>query len=133
MTEATTQTNYAEIFFGSLWRIDEDHRAEAEQILRDALTTDEDFDDMLDTLAEKYNAKVSYDGEERTIVFGRQITTISHSDNSFDEMSLLRVMDLDKGVLLEEVRNEVKQQLEEVPYNLREHLSSPGFCTVWAS
>lgn len=129
-------TSIGEIFFGCYWRIEKDQREEAEAVLKNALEADDeaDFNDMVDVLSEKYKAHVSFhDDGARTIVFGRQLTTVTEAENKFDEMALLRVMDLGKGVLQENVRNEVRTQLDEVPYSLREHLSSPGFCVAWST
>lgn len=126
----------ADIYFGSYWRIEPDKADEAATLLRNALEAEDDLDlsDLLDDLEEKYNAHVSsHDEGTRTVIFGRQLTTITEADNNFSEMALLRVMDLEKGVLNEDVRAEVTKTLEEVPYDLRTHLSSPGFCVAWST
>lgn len=124
----------ANLFYGSYWRIEDDAKEAATSTLSNALEADDgmEFNDLLDDLCEKHDARLAmHDDGTVTVYFGQPVTTISEADNDFDEMALLRVMDLDKGVLEEGVKTSVKATLEDVPYYLREKLSSPGFYVAW--
>src|SRR4051812_19065112 len=115
--------SYGKIFYGSYWRIPDDESEGAEEVLRKAVETEDqetELEDLIDTLCEGFsNAHaVHHDNGDWTIVFGRQITTVSEADNDFDEMALLRVMDLQRGVLSDDVRKAMHRTIEEVPYNL---------------
>lgn len=129
--------SYGDIFYGVFWRIESNAVEEAEKILRDALQADDDKDlnDMLDDLSETHGAHVVIhtdgDVKVRTVYFGHTISSVSESENKFDEMALLRSLDLEKGVLREDIKDSVKKKLEEIPYNLREHLTGPGFNMAW--
>lgn len=122
----------ANIFYGVYWRV----KAEAEdatEVLRKALEADDgvEFWDLLDDLESKHKAKVAIAGDTVTIWFGRGVTKISDDDNEFSEMSLLQVLDLEKGTLREELRTEIVNLIQGLPYAMRDHLSSPGFHTAW--
>lgn len=121
------------IYYGCFWRFDAKD-PEAVAVLRDALeaTDDTDLDDMLDDLCEKFDAHLNYDGKDRTIVFGHPITSVNESDNSFREMDLLSVMDLQKGSLQKGIRESMTNVIAGVPYGLRDNLSSPKFCIAWS-
>ena len=122
------------LFYGSYWRIEADAREAAKATLSTALEADDgaDFHDMLDDLCEKHDAHLAmHDEGTVTVYFGQPLTSVSEADNDFDEMALLRVMDLDKGVLRDDVKEKIKHVLEDVPYALRESLSSPGFYMAW--
>lgn len=125
----------ANLFYGSYWRIGDtqDAREAATATLSTALEADDgaEFYDMLDDMAEKFNAHIAFQGETVTVYFGHRLFHMSSDENDFDEMSLLRVMDLKTGVLEQSVKDSVKKTLEEVPYSLRGNLSSPGFYTAW--
>lgn len=122
------------LFYGSFWRIEHDAKDEATLVLSNALEADDgmEFEDLLDDLCEEHNARLALRADgATTIYFGRPITNFSEVDNDFDEMALLRVIDFDRGTLQSDVKDKVKKTLEEVPYALREHLSSPGFYIAW--
>lgn len=122
------------LFYGSFWRIENDDRDEATLVLTNALEADDgaDFEDLLDDLCEEHDAHLALRADgATTIYFGQSVSNFSEADNDFDEMAFLRVIDLDRGVLQSDVKEKVKGQLQEVPYALREHLSSPGFYIAW--
>lgn len=127
--------NNADLFYGTFWRIDKDDYDDAESFLRDALEGDDeaDFHDLADTLTEKYSGKVTYHDDHRTIWFGITITSLNESENKFDEMALLRVMDLDKGVLRQDEKDRMRKIMDEIPYKLREKLSNPKFGVAWST
>lgn len=123
------------LFYGSYWRIEADKQAEATAVLSDILDADgTDFSDLVDDLSETHDAMVAYhDDGTRTIYWGWPVGNVNEGDNDFDEMALMRVMDLSKGVLRPNVKESVRNTLEQVPYKLREYLSSPGFYVAWES
>jgi hypothetical protein len=125
--------NTANIFYGVYWRT-EAEAEDATEVLRTALEADDgvEYWDLLDDLESKYKAKVAIAGDTVTIWFGRGVTKISDDENDFSEMSLLQVLDLEKGTLREELRTEIVALIQELPYAMRDHLSSPGFHTAWS-
>lgn len=129
-------SSIANLFYGSYWRIEKDARDEATTLLSDALEADDgaEFHDLLDDLSEKHEAHLAMhqDGTV-TVYFGHRLTTVMESSNDFEEMALLRVMDLDKGVLQDDVKEKVKGVLQGIPYAMRDKLSSPSFYVAWES
>jgi hypothetical protein len=125
-----------EIFYGCFWRIE--NAAQDEQAiaaLRNALEADDDTDlyDMLDDLSSKHNAHVLFNGDTVTIYFGVPLTSVTEADNDFDEMALLRVMDLDNGSLKKNVREKMTKVMDAIPYSLRDRLTPPKFSIGWSS
>lgn len=133
---------FGRIYYGSYWRIPpgDEHRATVvlRQAFEDAVDhaglEDADLSDLVDELCESFDAQATFHEEGTvTIIFGRPITTVSELNNDFDEFAFLRVMDLQRGVLSDDVRKSVKRSIEAAPYALREHLSSPQFFIAWGS
>lgn len=124
-----------EIFYGAFWRIEEDGREAAEGVIRDTLEADDDTDlyDMLDDLASKHNAHVSFCKGTVTVYFGVPIATVTEAENKFDEMSLLRVMDLKNGSLRKDIKDQMTKVLDSIPYKLRDSLTPPVFGIAWSA
>lgn len=125
--------------YGTFWRIEPGGVSEydASQVLWKALQDtgkvkeDDDLSDHIDVLVEDYGAHVTYVDKTYTIFFGHIIDDISTSENKFDEMALLRIMDLKTGNLRDDVKKSVKELIEKIPYSLRESFSSPQFFIAW--
>lgn len=123
-----------ELFYGSVWRVGPDELEDAENELRNALEADDgtDINDLADILSEKHDAHVEIQADgTRTFWFGHPIEVMNDGDTDFNEMALLRVMDLKQGTLREDIKKDVKAAIENVPYALREKFSSPGFKVAW--
>lgn len=125
----------AEVFYGCFWRIEPDKQEDAVNVLRNALEADDDADfyDMLDDLSSKHNAHVSFAQGVATVYFGVPIASLTEAENEFDEMALLRVMDLKNGSLQKSVREHMTKVMDSVPFTLRDHLSAPKFGVAWAA
>lgn len=127
--------------YGTYWKIDPAgiKQWDAEQLLYQALQStgkvqeDDDLSDYIDVLCEDYKAMVMIDGKSYTIFFAHVITDISTAENKFNEMSILHVMDLDKGTLRNDVKESVKGIIDTIPYKLREHFSRPQFFVAWGT
>jgi hypothetical protein len=124
-----------EIFYGAFWRIEKDGREEATATIRDAIEANDGTDlyDMLDDLASKHNAHVSFSKDTITVYFGVPISTVTEAENKFDEMGILRVMDLQNGSLRKDVREEMTKVLDAIPYKLRDALTPPVFGIAWSA
>jgi hypothetical protein len=130
------------LFYGSYWRIPltGPENWDATVLLYNALAkeTDEelDADSSLADLVDQFTnlgAQVSLCDNIFTVYFGVVVTDLSTEENTFDEMALLRLMDLDKGTLEEDVKEHVKNLLQAIPYDLREKFSRPGFHIAWGT
>lgn len=126
---------YGEVFFGCHWRIEPDKEDEATEALREALNDDTgmELDDLLDSLVTHYKAQLHYKDGTRTVYFGVPITTLNESDNEFDERSIVRVMDLNRGTLRKDVKDEMTKIMEGTPYSLRDRFTHPRFAVAWGS
>lgn len=127
----------AEIFYGCVWRIEKDDESQeqATSLLRSTLEADDNVElyDMLDDLESKHGAHVSFAQGVVTVYFGVPLSSISEAENEFDEMALLRVMDLDNGSLKKEVREHMTKVMDSIPFALRDSLSAPRFGVAWAA
>lgn len=124
-----------EIFYGCFWRIENaDQDEDAITAIRNTLEADDGAElyDMLDELESKHKAHVSFNGSTVTIYFGVPLTSVSESGNDFDEMAILRVMDLEHGSLRKDVRQRMTKVMDDIPYTLRTHLSPPKFGIAWS-
>lgn len=127
------------LFYGVFWRIPPVGAAQwdATQLLYKALADtegveeDADLADYIDLMVERHGAQVTYVDNTYTLFFGHTLTDLSTDENKFEEMALLHVMNLDKGVLRDDVKADVKTMIEGIPYLLREKLSRPGFYIAW--
>jgi hypothetical protein len=129
-------TTIAEVFYGVLWRIEKDDEEAATQALSDALQADDDTDlnDLMDMFESKFDdTHVVYHDSHKTIYIGLPLSSTNETENEFNEMALIRIMDLDKGVLKDGIRKQVRDLLENVPVDLRDKFTAPGFYTVWQS
>lgn len=124
-----------EIFYGCYWRIKPDAHEQAATIFREALEASDDAElyDMLDDLESKHKAHVHFDGDTITVYFGVPITPVNQTDNEFDEMAILRVMDLEHGSLRKDVRDKMTKVMDDIPYQLRGSLTRPKFGVAWSS
>lgn len=140
MSTPTSEPVVGRLFYGVFWRIPLEPVKvpdEAQELLYKALQdlegveAEHDLADYIDVMAEHYDAQVTYMQQTYTLYIGHTITDISTSENKFEEMALLQVMDLDRGVLREDVKADVKAMIEAIPYSLREKFSRPGFYIAW--
>lgn len=124
-----------EIFYGCHWTIASDEaRDAAVPVLREAVGDDNaDLYDALDALESKHDAHISFNGEDVTLYFGVPVTNVTEGDNEFDEMSILRVMDLEHGSLRKDVREKMTKIMDSVPFVLRDHVSAPKFRIAWSA
>jgi len=125
----------AEVFYGVYWRIEQDKEEDAEQALTDALQADDgtDLNDLMDQFVSKFkDTHLAFSEDHKTIYMGLPLTATNSGENEFDEMSILKVMDLDRGVLKDDVRKQMRDLIETVPVDLRGKFSAPGFYTVWS-
>lgn len=125
----------AQTFYGVYWRIEKDDEESATAALTDALQADDGTDlyDLMDKFCESYSdTHVMFSDDHKTVVMGLLLTATNEGDNEFDEMSLLRIIDTDKGVLRDSVRQQMRKLIEAVPVDLREKFSAPGFYVVWS-
>ncbi len=136
-----TEPTLGRVFYGSYWRIASGGVAQwdAAQLLYKALQDtgkvqeDDELADHIDVLVTEYNAQVTYVNKEYTVYFGHNVLDLSSATNDFSEMALLSVMDLSNGVLREDVKEDVKRIIEQIPMGLREKLSRPGFHVAWGT
>lgn len=127
--------------YGTYWKIDPSGitQWDASQLLWKALQDtgkvqeDDELGDHIDVLCEVYNAEVVYMDNTYTIFFGHIIEDVSTGENKFNEMALLSIMDLKQGTLREDVKKNVKNLIETIPYNLRDQFSRPGFFIAWGT
>lgn len=125
--------------YGTYWKIDPAgiKQWDATQLLYSALKgtgkvqEDDELADHIDVLCEDYNADVTIMDNVFTVFFGAVICDISTAENKFNEMALLSVMDLKQGVLRDDIKKNVKDMIEKIPYGLREQFSRPSFFIAW--
>lgn len=125
----------AQVIYGVYWRIEKDDEDSAAQALTDALQADDDTDlyDLTDIFVTKYrDSHAVFSDDHKTLYLGLNISATNEGDNDFDEMALLRIMDLDKAVLRDSVRQSMRSLIETVPVDLRDKFSAPGFYVVWS-
>lgn len=125
----------AQTFYGVYWRIEKDQEDDAAAALTDALEADDGTDlyDLMDKFVSTFrDSHVMFSDDHKTIVMGLLLTATNEGDNDFDEMSILRIIDNDKGVLRDSVRQQMRQLIETVPVDLRAKFSAPGFHVVWS-
>jgi hypothetical protein len=108
------------LVYGTYWRVtDPDEGAKALLMALEREDEGAELDDLVDVLCEEHNASVAYLDGTYTIYYGHIVTDLSTAENKFDEMALLRCMDLKRGVLEDSLRDDVKRLIETVPYSLR--------------
>lgn len=125
-----------EIFYGCYWRIEPDDKDQAAGTIRNAIKADDDTDlyDMLDDLTATTGAHVAFGNDDViSVYYGVDISYVNESENKFDEMGLLRVMDLKNGSLRKDVRESMTQIMDKIPVELRDVLTPPVFGIVWST
>lgn len=125
----------AQTFYGVYWRIEKDAEEDAAVALTNALQADDGTDlyDLVDKFCESYSdSHVMFSDDHKTLVMGLLLTATNEGDNEFDEMAILRIIDPDKAVLRDSVRQQMRNLIETVPVDLRAKFSAPGFYVVWS-
>lgn len=125
----------AQTFYGVYWRIEKDDEEDAAAALTDALQADDNTDlyDLMDKFVTDFSdAHVMFSDDHKTVVMGLLLTATNEGDNDFDEMSILGIIDKDKGVLRDSVRQQMRNLIETVPVDLRTKFTAPGFYVVWS-
>jgi len=125
----------AQVFYGVYWRIEKDAEEDAAKALIDALQADDDTDlyDLCDKFESKFrDSHVVFSNDHKTLYLGLNISATNEGENDFDEMALLRIMDLDRAVLRDSVRQQMRQLIETVPVDLRSKFTAPGFYVAWS-
>jgi hypothetical protein len=113
---------YGTIFFGVLWKIGHDDEVDVEQL-------EEDIP----------NLKSAYHTREGWVAWlGVPAVQITDSSQDFDEMGLLRLMGTTErggltGSLDDSNRDKVRKMIQEVPMDLRNKFSAPGFFIAWGN
>ena len=128
-------TVIAEVFYGVFWRIEKDDEEAATAALTDALQADDGTDlyDLLDMFVTKFSdTHLAFHPTHKTVYMGLPLSSTNDGENEFNEMALVRLMDFDRGVLKDGVRKQMRELIEEVPVDLRDKFSAPGFHTVWS-